>query len=435
MKHKTNISDTSIDSAGIPTDYRQAVAELIWNGFDAKATEVHIRFETNAIDSISQLVISDNGEGIDYESLQDTFGAFLDSRKRQVRQRSSYTRGRKGKGRFAFSAFAHSAQWHTVYKREGKYLGYDIFIKSNNKDEYEEDNRHLSRKRATGTDLVLTELYGVSAYSFSGAEFLDFLAKEFGWFLLLNRKHRFSIRINGIPLSYDYLIADSDSRDFRVQYREQEAGFTLHYVRWKENIGDKYYYYFLNEDRKECAKQLSSHNNNAVAFHHSLFIESPYFDNFQLHEGDQNTTLFGKNQHDPLFKKLMKELSAYLETRHKNFIRETSAASLLSRFEQEGLFPSVDGRRQAAEQPALAGLVKELYCLQPRIFKGLKPEQARMMLGMMDVLLRSGMAPRIAELVSGILPLEPEEQQALQELLQGSNTGTGVRTPMLDIDR
>lgn len=433
MKHKTSISDTSIDSAGIPADYRQAVAELIWNGFDAKATEVHIRFETNAIDSISQLVISDNGEGIDFESLQDTFGAFLDSRKRQVRQRSSYTRGRKGKGRFAFSAFAHSARWHTVYKREGKYLGYDIFIKSNNKDEYEEDNRHLSRKRATGTDLILTELYGVSAYSFSGEAFLDFLAKEFGWFLLLNRQHQYAIKINGEPLLYDYLIADSDSRSFPIQYRDQEANFTLNYIRWKENIGDKYYYYFLNEERKECAKLLSSHNNNAVGFHHSLFIESAYFDNFQLHEGDQSTTLFGRNQHDPLFKKLMKELATYLDTRHKSFIRETSAGSLLTRFETEGLFPVTGADSKA--NPVLAALVKELYCLQPRIFKGLKPEQARMMLGMLDVLLRTGMEAHITALVSGMLSLEPEEQQALQEVLQGGKTGDTGPKPMLDPGR
>ncbi len=128
-------------------------------------------------------------------------------------------------------------------------------------------------------------------------------------------------------------------RQLQVKYREKEDHFTLTYIRWKENIGDKYYYYFLNQERKERAKLLSSHNNNAVAFHHSVFIESSYFDNFQLQEEAPNTTLFGRNQHDPLFKKLMKELAVYLDTKHKNFIRETSAYSLLARFEKDAVLP------------------------------------------------------------------------------------------------
>ena len=34
MKNKTNINNSSIESAGIPKDYKQAIAELIWNGFE-----------------------------------------------------------------------------------------------------------------------------------------------------------------------------------------------------------------------------------------------------------------------------------------------------------------------------------------------------------------------------------------------------------------
>lgn len=420
MKHTTHISDTSIDSAGLPKDYKQALAELIWNGFDAKATEVHIQFESNAIDSISKLTISDNGEGIDHESLKDTFGAFLDSRKKHIRQRSSYTRGRKGKGRFSFSIFAHSAKWHTVYKKDGKYLAYDIAIKSNRKNEYDEDNLHVSRKRATGTDLVLTDLHGdISAYSFSMEALQDFLAKEFGWFLLLNRKHRFAIKINNVPVSYDYLIEENESRELRISHREKEESFTLTYIRWKENIGDKYYYYFLNKERKEAAKLLSSHNNNAVSFHHSLYIESSFFDDFRLDEGETNTTLFGKNQNDPLFRKLMRELALYLDTRHRNFIRETSAGHMLRYFETEGLLPAATANKDdAPSRDKLANVVKELYCLQPRLFKGLKREQAQTMLGLLGILLNSGQQAAIIAVIEQVMPLTAEDKQELEQVLQ-----------------
>ena len=419
MKNKTNISDNSIDSAGLPKDYKLALAELIWNGFDAKATEVHIRFETNAIDSLSLLTISDNGEGIDYESLKETFGAFLDSRKKNIPQRSSYNRGKKGKGRFAFAAFAHSARWHTVYKRDGKYLEYDILIRSNKKNEYDDENKRISRKRATGTDLILSELHGISAYSFSSEDFLSFLAKEFGWFLFLNRQHHFALKVNDVPLDYAYLIVENDARELKVKYREREAVFTLTYIRWKENIGDKYYYYFLNEERKERAKLLTSHNNNAVAFHHSLFIESSFFDNFQLQEDDPNTTLFGNNHNDPLFKKLMKELAAYLETKHKNFIRETSAFSLLSKFEKEGVLPefATNGYDQQRKKE-LIGVVKELYCIQPRIFKGLKREQEQTLLGFLNLLLDTDERENIIAIIENVVRLTATEKQDLKNVLQ-----------------
>ena len=45
MKNKTNINNSSIESAGLPKDYKQAIAELIWNGFDAKASNINISFE------------------------------------------------------------------------------------------------------------------------------------------------------------------------------------------------------------------------------------------------------------------------------------------------------------------------------------------------------------------------------------------------------
>ncbi|MDR1371489.1 MAG: ATP-binding protein [Dysgonamonadaceae bacterium] len=60
MKNKISTSDKSIENAGIPSDYRQAIAELIWNGFDAKASIVDIRFNTNELAHVSTFTVSDN---------------------------------------------------------------------------------------------------------------------------------------------------------------------------------------------------------------------------------------------------------------------------------------------------------------------------------------------------------------------------------------
>lgn len=49
MRSKVTLRNKSIDNAGIPSDYKLAIAEYIWNSFDAKSTNVNIQFEANEI--------------------------------------------------------------------------------------------------------------------------------------------------------------------------------------------------------------------------------------------------------------------------------------------------------------------------------------------------------------------------------------------------
>ncbi|MDR6465947.1 hypothetical protein [Chryseobacterium sediminis] len=55
MKNKATINNSSIESAGIPKDYKESIAEYIWNGFDANATTVEVNFNYNDINSIEEL--------------------------------------------------------------------------------------------------------------------------------------------------------------------------------------------------------------------------------------------------------------------------------------------------------------------------------------------------------------------------------------------
>lgn len=45
----------------------EAVAEYIWNGYDAGATEVAVYVEANAIEGINKITVKDNGCGIDFK--------------------------------------------------------------------------------------------------------------------------------------------------------------------------------------------------------------------------------------------------------------------------------------------------------------------------------------------------------------------------------
>lgn len=423
MKNKANISDNSIESAGIPKDYKQAIAELIWNGFDAKASKIDISYETNELDYISKIIINDNGEGINYTSLSQTFGQFLDSLKRNSFQRSSYNRGKKGKGRFSFSTFSSKCTWHTVYLHEDKLYEYDLIIYKHNKNEYEDLNKKVSKSISTGTTVILEELFDVTAYSFSNQDFLDFLAKEFGWFLYLNRELGYSLQINGIAIEYDYLISDDNSRTLIINDDEQNKHqFNITYLRWSDKIGDKYYYYFLNDEKKEILKKLTSYNNNAIEFHHSVFIESSFFQSFDTNTESDDEDIFGTLTNSKVFKALLSDLNEFLFRKQKDFIRGNAAEEFIVRLETTGKLPRFSNNKYDLERKKdLINVVKELYCVQPKVFKGLKSEQEKTFIGFINLLLDTDERENILEIIEGIVQLNSQERQDLVSVLRKSS--------------
>ena len=102
-------TDQSIRSQLSGVKPEQALAEYIWNGFDANATKIEVNTEINKLNSLISMTIQDNGDGIDYDDLENTLDLFLDSKKKNISKPT--TRGRKGRGRFTFIKFCDQAHW------------------------------------------------------------------------------------------------------------------------------------------------------------------------------------------------------------------------------------------------------------------------------------------------------------------------------------
>jgi Histidine kinase-, DNA gyrase B-, and HSP90-like ATPase len=65
MELKVSVNNSGIESAGLTSDYMQAIAEYLWNGFDAGASHLRIDFAANVLDHLTEFAISDNGAGLD----------------------------------------------------------------------------------------------------------------------------------------------------------------------------------------------------------------------------------------------------------------------------------------------------------------------------------------------------------------------------------
>ena len=73
-----------------------AIAELIWNAFDADATEVTVSIDRNPLGEIDRIDVKDNGTGIEPDQAKEAFCALGGSWKRYT-PRTAGNRGMHGK--------------------------------------------------------------------------------------------------------------------------------------------------------------------------------------------------------------------------------------------------------------------------------------------------------------------------------------------------
>ena len=256
MKYKISAKNDSVVNAGITTDYRQAIVEYIWNGFDANAQTVRIDYQANEVGCLTDLTITDDGFGINRKNLEQTFGAFLSSQKKRTFQRTSDVNGKKGKGRFSFHDFATSVVWTTRYVDENQVLKqYQITIYVEDLTNYDVSEEIIvdDPTLRTGTEVRFINIVNLYQSYLTSASFTDYIAQKFAWFLCLNKSRHYAIFLNGVEFDYEYLFGNRDEFQLNIN----ESIFDVTYIRWNRKIGDKFYFYMLKGDFTENCKILT----------------------------------------------------------------------------------------------------------------------------------------------------------------------------------
>lgn len=254
-KHTTKLTSKSIEGSGLPTDYKKAIAEYIWNGFDAGASEVAISYSANEIGTLENFSISDNGSGINITNISETFGNFMVSLKTKSFSETGFIKGRKGKGRYSFAVFCNRAFWNTTFQSEsGDFLNYKIQINKEDIQDFGTLEPMISKSKATGTIVSFENFHALNSDYLDDLDFEKFLSSVFGWFLYLNKERDYRITINGKELDYFQVITETDDLEIPIL----DHTFKVSFIQWNEKIGDKYYFYFLNSEKKEKERKHTS---------------------------------------------------------------------------------------------------------------------------------------------------------------------------------
>jgi hypothetical protein len=337
---KIQITTPGIKKALKRYDNPQAIAEYIWNGFDATASCVKINYVANEMGGIDEITIKDNGFGIPYEKLRDKFTPFFESEKEidpGARRTTSAVHGKNGVGRLTFFTFAGEAEWQTVYELNGKQYSYKITVRDDGLNNYSATEPKLVNK-PTGTTVRFREVHDLIEADFY-VDIADFLKREFGWFLELNRSKSFEIRINSQVFDYSSLIDERDQFEIALN----GSNFNVRYIQWNESLNREYSrYYFIDSNDNERFKETTTLNNKGDQFYHSVFIHSDFFDQIDTTtvsiQDQYQLALLGHVKSDKEFKELMDRVDKYLRERRKPFLRNYTD-KLIADLEKDNAFP------------------------------------------------------------------------------------------------
>jgi hypothetical protein len=150
-----------------------------------------------------------------------------------------------------------------------------------------------------------------------------------------------------------------------------------------------------------------------------VYVESKYFDDFKLTNSSSQTLALGKkDQNDTDFKCLLKFLKEKLTIEEKLFIKEFKATELISKYNRQSVFPTFkDNKYEQLRKKDLENVVKEIYCIQPKIFQGLKVAQSKTIVGFLNLLLDSEQREEVLNILENIVQLSNEERNELSTAL------------------
>ncbi|EBR4368224.1 ATP-binding protein, partial [Salmonella enterica] len=174
-----------------------AISEYIWNGFDAKADQVVIKWSSNELGTLDYLSIKDNGTGIPEHKLDLKFKPFLSSEKRNSTdlKHVNLVHGKNGLGRLTFFKFANKATWDTTYLNDdGLLYDFSIIINSDSLDNFSKIDSSLSNSKHSGTNVIFTNIIELSEFYIKNT-LLPYIEKEFSWFLYLFRESEYSLKL------------------------------------------------------------------------------------------------------------------------------------------------------------------------------------------------------------------------------------------------
>ncbi len=211
-----------------------AMAELIWNAFDADASEVRVVFEENELGGLDAVRVQDNGHGLEYGHALVVFQNLGGSWKQEGMRSPGSRRllhGKYGKGRFRAFTLGNHVTWDSAYVTDQGVQRFALSGHAATIGEFELTEPEAAPAAQTGLTVTLRDV-GAAADSLRGIKALQEITDLFALYL----RHYPGLRLfyDGVPI--DPANAENRSTDIDlgevVTSSGQHAPAVLTVVEW-----------------------------------------------------------------------------------------------------------------------------------------------------------------------------------------------------------
>lgn len=213
----------------------QAICEMIWNGFDAGANNIWVRFITNSIDGIDLIEIEDDGCGIDPKNVSTFFGDLGNSWKLKLsRYRGRSLHGKNGTGRYKAFAIGNKVTWKTFFATEDQGIVEYQIIGIKNPIEYNHSEISKSTIQHTGTLVTISEI-PKNPHSLQSESINNDFAKVFAGYLLKNPN--VNLYIDSLKIDPNAYLQIVDHKSLSpIIHNSVTYSVEMEIVEWKQQV-------------------------------------------------------------------------------------------------------------------------------------------------------------------------------------------------------
>lgn len=404
----------------------QAVAELIWNGLDADATEIGITLRRGTF-GIASISIHDNGVGIPHSEAPALFSSLGGSWKKpggRTQQLNRILHGYEGRGRFKAFALGRVVDWHVTYiDADSATRSYDLSMLESNLKEV----RRSAEKSAnghTGVEVVVSELRH-EFRSLDGPDAQQELAETFALYLKDYRDVR--IVYDGAPIAPEAAIASSKrlELDDLVDEDGTHHRSELEIVEWRSSTHRALY--LCNEQGFPLTRVPSRFHVGEFQF--SAYLKSSYI--AALHA--EGTLDLGEM--DPALSGAIQQAQETIKEHFQDRAAE-QARAVVDEWKAEEIYPFKSDAKtsiEEAERQVFDIVAVRINNYLPE-FASSPPKSKAFHLRMLrQAIERSPQELQI--ILNEVLDLPPRKQQELADLLQETTLSAVISAAKIVADR
>lgn len=318
-----------------------AVAELIWNGFDADARTVQVVIESNSLDQPDKIIVRDDGVGMKASSIEVEFAKLGGSWKQlatHTRQEKRALHGQGGQGRFRAFALGSHAKWLSRVSSGRRIFQTTVTGYIGSLGKFEVDDAEEVEGTEPGTEVVISELRGDLKGSLIGDKAREEVSVIFAPYLR---------QYPDVRLVYDGKEVDTTSvverenvypiDDIEIDGRLREVEISV--LEWKVPI--KRALYLCDENGFALSEQLP--NIQASGYEFTAYLKSDYFRELE------QTNVLALGEANPSVGDIMEAGKSVLRE-HFRKRRQEDAAKVVDEWKRDEIYPYSGDPRSEIEK-------------------------------------------------------------------------------------